>query len=153
MASFSFNALRQTRNNILRLVSGFTTEQLNTQPEGFNNNLAWHLGHVVVTQQLLCYRNAGLDTQISEDWINRFRKGTHTEGVISEEELSAIKKEMEALVEVTEKDYAEGKFTSYDRYETSYGLILNTPEEAFAFNDVHEALHLGYMMAQRRLLT
>ncbi|HAA14737.1 MAG TPA: hypothetical protein DCE41_24825 [Cytophagales bacterium] len=152
MASFSFEGLRQTRQNILNLTRGFTADQLNTIPDGFNNNLAWHMAHVVVTQQLLCYRNAGLETLVPEDWIDRFRKGTKPEGIVSEEELASIRDQMERLVDATEQDYQAGEFAGYKRYETSYGLILNTPEEAFAFNDLHEALHLGYMMAQRRLL-
>ena len=34
---------------------------------------------------------------------------------------------------------------------TSYNVILKTVEDAIVFNNIHEGLHLGYMMALNRL--
>ncbi|RMG65283.1 MAG: hypothetical protein D6722_16080 [Bacteroidetes bacterium] len=47
-------------------------------------------------------------------------------------------------------DYEAGRFTAYRRYETSYGVVLASIEDAIRFGNVHEGLHLGYMMVQRR---
>jgi predicted ribosome quality control (RQC) complex YloA/Tae2 family protein len=57
------------------------------------------------------------------------------------------------MVDELIEDYYGKRFgKAFQPYETSYGLKLNTIEEAIRFNNVHEAMHLGYMMSQRRSL-
>ena len=56
MHAHHLNLLKATRSNIAKLVEGLSIEQLNHIPEGFNNNLAWNIGHILVTQELLIYR-------------------------------------------------------------------------------------------------
>jgi len=48
-------ALRQTRHNLLKTVEAYTIDEMNVDPEGFNNSLLWNLGHVWVTQKMLHY--------------------------------------------------------------------------------------------------
>lgn len=48
--------LNATRQNILTLMQGLSADQLNKMSAGFNNNLIWNAGHVLVTQQLLYYK-------------------------------------------------------------------------------------------------
>ena len=47
---FVFNAITQTRANAIAAIEGLSNEQLNEIPEGFSNNIAWNLGHILVTQ-------------------------------------------------------------------------------------------------------
>ena len=42
------------RKTSLKVLSGLSMVALNTIPPGFNNNLIWNFGHVVVSQQTLC---------------------------------------------------------------------------------------------------
>ena len=51
--------IKATRNKLLSLVEELTTEEMNYIPTGFKNNLAWQIGHLVVSQQILCYKLAG----------------------------------------------------------------------------------------------
>ncbi len=55
-------------------------------------------------------------------------------------------------VDMLKQDYADKEFGPYKVYTTSYNITLNTVEEAITFNNVHEGLHLGYIMAQKRTL-
>ena len=57
---YHFETLNITRNNIINAIEGLSLEELNTVPKGFNNNVIWNVGHVVATQQLLCYKFSGL---------------------------------------------------------------------------------------------
>jgi hypothetical protein len=41
---------------VSKFLSGYNLDQLNTIPEGFNNNLIWNIGHIIVSQQLLVYK-------------------------------------------------------------------------------------------------
>ena len=152
MDTQTFTQLKAARTNMLKVVASLSPDQLNRIPEGFNNNLVWHLGHVIVTQQLLCYKLAGEDLQIPNEWVDQFRKGTKPEGMVKPEDIELLKERLLTIIPGTEADVKAGKFKTFQRYETSFGLTLHNAKEAFAFNNLHESLHLGYMMAQRRLL-
>ena len=52
----TFDITRTSRKIISQLLQDFTLEQLNTIPEGFNNNIIWNIGHIVVVQQMLVYK-------------------------------------------------------------------------------------------------
>ena len=149
---YQLNLLKATRQNALNLTQNLSTEQLNLIPTGFNNNLIWNLGHMVVTQQLLCYRLAGQRGHVSEDWIARFRKGSRPEEVVTEAEIQAIREALQTTSDQFVEDYKAGIFETYNAYTTSYNVTLNTVEEAFIFNNLHEALHYGTMLALKKLV-
>ena len=55
-----FDDLLETRKFLLKIISSLSNEQLNKIPVPFKNNIAWNIAHLVVTQQLLCYKLSGL---------------------------------------------------------------------------------------------
>lgn len=144
--------LRITRHNILNLVNGLSITQLNTIPEGFKNNIIWNFGHLVVTQQLLCYKLPGTPMKISEAWVEKYRKGTQADNAVSEDEIQELKATFLEIVEELQKDYEAGIFKNYTTYPTSYNIELSSIEDAIKFNNIHEGLHFGYMMAMRKLV-
>jgi len=152
MNSFSLIALRQTRQNILGAIAPFGLDDLNRIPEGFSNNLIWNLGHVIVTQQLLCYSRSGLQPHLPEEIIEKYRKGSRPEDRVSENDYQQLKQWAEEVVDRLEEDLQAEKFNGYQEYETSYGLKLHNIQEAMEFNNIHEAMHLGNMKAMRNTL-
>ena len=40
----------------------------------------------------------------------------------------------------------------YTAYSTSFGIDLKNIQDAIIFNNMHESLHFGYAMAQKRAL-
>jgi hypothetical protein len=86
-----FEILLQTRKNLLSLLEGLSPAQMNHIPPGFNNNLAWNLGHVIVTQQLLCYRMSDLACRVPDAMIETYRKGSRPAGSVSEQEIRELK--------------------------------------------------------------
>lgn len=148
----TFAHLRQTRQNILNLIESCDLEQLNVIPQGFNNNLIWNFGHALVTQQLLCYRLAGLEAAFENSIIDAYRKGSSPKAPASDVALQNFKNHCFSLLDQLEKDYAAGIFQNYKPYPTSFGVTLNNIEEAIQFNTIHEAMHLGTMIAMRKLV-
>ena len=49
-------------------------------------------------------------------------------------------------------DFQQGKFKEFTPYTTSAGILLNSIEEAIAFNNFHEGIHLGCVLAQKKVL-
>ncbi len=146
------NQTRQSRNLMVDILDKYPIELLNRIPDGFNNNLFWNYAHVVVTQQLLCYKLAGIEMIISEDWIREFRKGTKPERSYNTNELQELKLLSNDLLQKFESDISKGIFTEYQEYSTSFGVTLRDIQSAITFNAMHEALHLGYMLALQRIL-
>lgn len=146
----AFEILKITRRNQLAAIKDLTLEQLNIIPQGFNNNLMWNLGHVIVTQQLLCYKLSGNALNLDEDFVQKFAKGTLPSPNFEHSDLEKIKKYAKSLPDLLESDYNAGLFKKFDNYPTSYGYELNSIEDAITFNNVHEGLHLGYLMALKR---
>jgi len=142
-----FELLKITRNNILRSVEGLSLNQLNKIPEGYNNNLAWNLGHVVATHQLLCYGLSNNSMYVENDFISKYRKGSKPENDIDQAELDFIKSQLIVLADKMEDDFANGIFQNFKEYPTSFGVNLQTVEDAITFNNIHEAMHLGTMKA------
>jgi len=142
-----FDMLRQTRKNILGVASRFDKEQLVKIPEGYKNNILWNVGHVVITQKLLTYKLSNLPIGLDESLIEACRKGSTPANWEKEIDFEYVKNAMFTAVDKTEKDYKTGKFTEFSDYETSYGVTLTSVEDAIKFNNLHEALHLGYIMS------
>ncbi len=152
MYHYHLDLLRATRNNILTLVQGCSLDQLNQVPDGYKNNLAWNLGHVLVTQQLLFYRLSGLEPYVNEKWIEQYRKGTRPMEVMDNGTLASIRTKLLSTVDLAQKDFETHRFHKYKPYTTSYGVILHSAEEAVIFNNMHEAMHLGFMIAMKKQL-
>jgi molecular chaperone GrpE (heat shock protein) len=146
--------LKTTRTNFLNLLNEFSLEQINQIPEGFSNNLIWNFGHLVVTQQLLCYKLSGNKMYISDEIVNKYRKGTKPEADATQEEVEELKKLAFDLIDKFEKDYSENKsmFDSFTEYPTSYNYTLKNIEDTINFNNTHEGVHYGYALALRKVI-
>lgn len=148
-----FEINRVSRQNILNLIDGLSVEQLNKIPEGYNNNIIWNVGHLIATQQLLVYRLSNTEVLITENIIDEFRKGTKPEKLYSEEDIDALKSMFIEVIHRTEQDYNFDVLNTYSEdYQTSYGVVLKSVDDAVKFNNIHEGLHLGYIMAMRKLV-
>lgn len=149
---FKLEALKRTRELIRKIAGSFTDEQLLIIPNGFNNNALWNIGHVLVTQQLLAYKLSGLPMLLDEQTISAFRKDSSPKNWTETPDADAIKKYLQPLMDKFIEDYSADKFMSFERYESSYGVTLNNIEDSIQFLTLHESLHLGYLMAVRRVV-
>ncbi|MFC5047554.1 DinB family protein [Aquimarina hainanensis] len=138
------------RKLMKKILDSYSLEALNTVPEGFSNNLIWNVAHVVVTQQLLVYKLSGLPMMLDEEMVETYRKGTKTERDATQEEVDKVKELLFATLDQTEKDIEAGVFKKYTEYPTSTGFVLETIEDAMDFNNFHEGIHLGYILAMKK---
>lgn len=148
----TFNVTRVSRQVYDRFFDNYTTEQLNTIPAGFSNNLIWNIGHIVVSQQMLMYLASGNTPIVSMELIDRYKRGTRPEGDATAEEIAEIRSLLFTLVDKSEEDYNAGMFTTYAERKTELGFTLTSIEDAIEFNNYHEATHLGIMMSIRKFV-
>ncbi|MEO8253288.1 MAG: DinB family protein [Flavobacterium sp.] len=143
---------KTSRNMVSKLIQGFTLEQLNKVPVGFNNNLIWNVAHIVVTQQILVYKLADLPMMISDDLVEKYKKGTKPEQDVTQEEVDEIMLLLHKTIEKTETDSDSNLLQKYTEYPTSTGYVIKTNTDSMSFNNFHEALHIGVIMAIRKLV-
>ena len=147
-----FQATLTSREVYARYFENYTLEQLNKVPEGFSNNLIWNIGHIIVSQQMLMYLGSGNTPNVSQELINKYMRGTRPEGDVTQQEADEIKSLLFWPVDKTIEDYNAGLFTTYTERKTQMGFVLRTIEDAIAFNNYHEGLHLGIMMSIRKFV-
>ena len=147
-----FHILKKSRALTLKAIEGLTLEQLHTIPEGFKNNIAWNVAHLVVTQQLLHYKLSGLNCLCPDELIETHRKGTFPTTTFTQEEFDEVLELFAGLPDTLKEDFEAGLFEDYQEYPTSTGVVLNSMEIAIPFNNFHEGIHYGIIRAIKKLV-
>ena len=148
----TFKAWKTSRQLYADFFDSHTLGQLNKIPQGFNNNLIWNIGHIIVSQQSLIYKSSEVPMRIEDDLFERYKPGTKPTGTVSQDEASELKNLLTSLVEQTEKDFHSHKFTVFNERTTLTGFNLASLKDAFEFINYHEGIHLGYMMSIRKFV-
>ena len=140
------------RESIARLLSRYSCEQLNRIPPGFSNHAVWNLGHLIVVQQSLVYGLSGLEPRVPGRLHELYKPGTHPGEPLDLEGIEELKTLLLTTVETTFADFEQGVFRSFKSLTTGRGFHLETLEDALAFNNFHEGLHAGTLVALTRFL-
>ncbi|WP_435136238.1 DinB family protein [Formosa sp. A9] len=141
---FTFTVFEKSRAIYNSYLETLSLEELNTIPQGFNNNIIWNISHIVVTQQILMYKLSGLPVQIAPSLIDRYKKGTRPEQDVSQKEVDDMKALLFETISQTQTDYNNKLFVNFQEYTVSTtGNTLQSVEDAITFALFHEGLHLG----------
>ncbi len=148
---FELDTTQKARTLMMKVLDAHSLEDVNKVPKGFKNNIFWNVAHVIVTQQLLVYKLSGLPLMVSDEMVNLYKKDTKTERDATQAELDEIKGLLVSTIEKTKADYDNKVFKNYNAYTTSTSnTTLTCAEDAIAFNNFHEGMHLGYILALRK---
>ncbi|MEM7353553.1 MAG: DinB family protein [Acidobacteriota bacterium] len=147
----AIDQLADIRRVLGKVVSIVESADLFRIPPGFANHIAWNAAHVVVTQQMLQYRLSNLEPHVPAALLDRYRKGTQPEDG-DEASYRAVMDYLERTPQMLADDYAQGRFMTFTPYTTSAGFELASIEDAISFNNFHEGIHLGCIMALRKAL-
>jgi len=143
----------QHQRQLIQRAAESVPEQLWLEvPPGFNNNIAWNLGHLITVQQAFTYRLSGLEMLIDPSYLDLFAPGTSPEDWSETPDISRLLGELGSISKQVAEDYEAGRFDSFQQHTTSTGLRLNHVDEAIAFNNFHEGIHAGIMLTLARCL-
>ena len=142
------------RTKWLTTIEDLSTEQMNFIPPGFKNNLAWQLGHVVVSQQILCYRLSGNKFVIEEELIDLYKNGSKPERDFSSAEIAQMKGYLLSTIAQLENDLDHNLFANFTAYSISTyaGVELKNIEDALTFIISHDGLHYGCSIGLKKLV-
>ena len=147
-----FKVQKTIREILLKILDNHSLEQLNKIPAGYSNNLIWNVAHCISAQQVLVYKLSGLPTLVSDEFIDKYKKGTKPEGDVSQSELDEIRALLFSTLDQTEKDVNAGIFQNYTTYMTSMGFELTNVQDALDFVNYHEGIHTGIIMSIRKFV-
>jgi len=147
-----FEINRFSRNILLAFTKDLSLTQYNVIPKGFKNNIAWNLGHILITQQMLTHGLAGLPFAVDTALVAKFGKGSECHKNYTLKEIEYVKAAFLNALEATEKAYKNGTFKNFKTYNTSQGFSLNSIEDGIEFSNFHEGMHMGIIMALKKLV-
>ncbi|MCT1523367.1 DinB family protein [Sphingobacterium hotanense] len=149
-----FKFIFESRRAFIKLIEELSLEQLNEVPTGFNNNIIWNFGHIVVSTQTLSYTRTGIKEGVSwVKYVDAYAKGTKPTYFVEQAEVDELKALALSTIEEIENDYKEGVFHIITAYETAtYGATMNNIEDVLTTSIGHDNLHLGYAVAQKRII-
>ena len=149
-----FEFIINSRKAFIQLIDGLSIGQLNKVPDGFNNNIIWNFGHIVVSTQTLCYVRTGLLPDASTVKFNEFyRKDTRPTYTVSETEVAELKEIALQSIGQIKKDYASGVFNNITPFSTStYGVEMKRIEEVLITTVGHDNVHYGYAWALKKVI-
>ncbi|MFD2743816.1 MULTISPECIES: DinB family protein [Sphingobacterium] len=147
-----FQFIRDSRRAFIELLDTLTLEQLNEIPAGYNNNIIWNFGHIVVSTQGLCYTRSGIRPDTNDiSYFSTYAKGTKPTYFVDQAEVDALKKLAIDTIDVLQRDYEANVFADFSPFETStYKATLHTIEDVIVTTAGHDNWHFGYATAQKR---
>ncbi|ALS22965.1 DinB family protein [Paenibacillus naphthalenovorans] len=147
MEHIVFNQIELHRSRTLELVTGLSESQADIIPEGFNNNIRWHLGHILTTQERFAYRLIGEPLGLPEELMNMFLNGTKPA------DWQTAPPELPSLIKLLQEQPGQIRQRLQGRLEQQITVPFKDfkrHDEALLFGTCHEAMHAGYIMALKR---
>ncbi|MDM5213876.1 DinB family protein [Peribacillus sp. NJ4] len=137
------NQLTAMRSNLLKEIEGINPEFMDVQPEGFNNTIHWHLGHVLTAaEKFLLNSNSDLPENYSQLFGYGSKPADWTGDVPSVEVLKQqLQEQLGRLLEIPEERLTEKAAQPFNGMET-VGEFIN-------FVVLHEANHIGQIHAMK----
>lgn len=136
---------------LLHFVQDLNEEVAQVQPDGFNNNIHWHIGHVLVTAESFMFGYPKQSSNIPVEYAAFFSMGTSPAGwegeVPSIQELVKCLKEQVERINAISEDFLEQKLPFKFPLE---GIV--TFSDLYALMLYHEADHLGQMKAMKKVI-
>ncbi|MFJ9384545.1 DinB family protein [Peribacillus sp. NPDC101481] len=140
------NQLTVMRGNLLKEIDGIKPEFMDVQPEGFNNTIHWHLGHVLTTaEKFLLDSNSELPANYGQLFGYGSKPADWTGDVPTVEVLKQqLHEQLDRLLEIPEERLTEKTPQPFNGMET-VGEFIN-------FVVLHEANHIGQIHAMKLLI-
>lgn len=144
-----FSQIELNRSRTLEIVADLSTEQVNLIPNGYNNNILWHVGHILTTQERLAFRLIQDTLDLHESLMAFFLNGTKPADwqTTPPDILTLLPLLKEQSVRI--KQRLQGRL---DEQITLPFKDMNLLKEVLIYSIGHEALHVGYIMAMKKVV-
>ncbi|MDA1182771.1 MAG: DinB family protein [Bacteroidetes bacterium] len=153
MNNFEIDILDGSRNRLKNILDDVSEKVLLTIPDGFNNNILWHIGHCVVSQQRLMYMRSGLPMNISDEYHDNFKIGTSPNNWVKTPDIVEIRESLIATAEQLKEDLEKEIFQEYTPFVIpSMGFEIKNHLDGLVYANFHEAGHTGNIQYLMRII-
>ncbi|WP_409304527.1 DinB family protein [Peribacillus sp. SCS-155] len=149
MSDLLFKQFTLTKERFLKKLEGLDETILDVQPHGFNNNIRWHIGHVLTVTEQFMFGFPKKSTNIPERYLSLFAKDTSpkewSQDVPSLAELTGCLKEQADRLQAIPAGMLTDKLKRPFNDLKTYGELANMAM-------FHEAYHLGQIHSLERMI-
>ena len=150
---YTFDVINSIRKKCIDLLSNISLEDANKIPEGFNNNIAWNFGHLVVSGYSLVFKATQADPNFQIPLVDKFRKGTKPEGFVTQDEINELIELSNNFTLAVKEAWDAGRFNNITSYTTeTLGVPITTIEEMITTVAIHDSIHSQVMRDFKRVL-
>lgn len=150
---YTLKIIDSIRQQTIAAVKDRSNEQLNKIPEGFNNNIAWNFGHIIISGYSLVYKVTGVDPDFVIPYFEKYRKGSKPESPVTPEEIAALIELSNTFTRSVHEALNAGRFTDISEYTTgTFGLPITAIEEMLITVACHDTLHWQTIRDYKRIL-
>jgi hypothetical protein len=152
MVNYLFKQLRFVRGQTLKQINGMSEEETCTVPRGFNNNILWNLGHILLVHEKFSFALTNEKMELPKHIAEMFAPGTKPENWGTQvprldEIVHLLSKQIDRIEQILEhrlEDNLEQPFV------TSAGLELSSVKESLSFCLYHEGMHFATLKALKQ---
>ncbi|MCM3117970.1 DinB family protein [Neobacillus sp. MER 74] len=149
MSKLLFKHFELIRGRFVNFVGDLEEGTAGIQPNGFNNTIHWHVGHVLTVAEQFMFGFPKKTTQLPANYMQLFATGTSPaawEGDVPsvQELIIQLQDQLARIKEIPVESFNQRLKTPFLGQET-FGELAN-------FALFHEGIHLGQMQAMKRII-
>jgi hypothetical protein len=151
---FSLAVIDSIRRKAIQIINESSIEDLNKIPDGFNNNIVWNFGHLVVSGYSLVFRVTGVDPELPISYLDKYKKGTRPEPHVTREEIDDLIGLSGQFIPTVQQALQAGRFEKITEYTTgTFGVPNTNIEEMLSTVALHDSVHWQCMKHYQRFLS
>ncbi|MDR7240353.1 DinB family protein [Neobacillus drentensis] len=149
MSELLFKHYELARERFIKGVAELEEGFADVQPEGFNNTIHWHVGHVLTVAEQFMFGFPKKSTQLPANYLELFASGTSPaawQGEVPSVQQLIVQLQEQAtrIKEIPAESFNQRLKTPFLGQET-FGELTN-------FAIFHESIHLGQIQAMKRVI-
>ncbi|MFD2640005.1 DinB family protein [Piscibacillus salipiscarius] len=145
-----FKQMSFWRSLIVGLLNEIPNDDGYKTPQGFNNNILWNAGHVLVTYEEAFHNFNGASKQLDDKFYSYFSTGTSPNDW-NHDDLPTIT-EVTNLLDQQVKDFQKNWQERLNEPLVKPLEFEKTVEELLFFLISHECYHLGVMTSMKKVI-
>jgi hypothetical protein len=134
------NKLEEERKLLLDRTKDLTVDQYNIIPTGFNNNIIWNMGHILVVSEDVLYGNSPYQRPVHQFAKSRFQKGSAPDEIIGEDDISLLRHSLQQTAQFYKRCSGMDR-SGYEIPSASDTGMTIVGDEIMRFLLFHEDMH------------